>query len=236
LKILVAVEQQCGEHALEAALRLRERGGAHVEVLAATVGGPDAEEWLLGALAVGADRAVRVWGPELEGVNDPLSVAGVLAALIGEEQPELILCGALSADGASTAMGVALAGLLDLASIVGAVAITREGDSLTVERECEGGALELLCLEMPALLSITTGSATPRQATLREIKQAASKPLQTRGTSELGIDRAAVAAIAGSRTLRVDEPGGERRVSMIDGPPDVIAWRIAQLVAAELGA
>jgi electron transfer flavoprotein beta subunit len=236
VKILVAVEQQFGEHALEAALRLREREREDVEVLAATVGGPDADECLLAALAMGADRAVRVWGPELEGADDPLSVAAALAALIGEEQPELILYGAQTADGASTAAGVALAGLLDLTSIVGAVAITREGDSLTVERECAGGALEVLRLDMPALLSITTGSATPRQPTLREIKQAAGKPLQTRATSELGIDQAAVAAIAGSRRLRVEESAGERRVSMIDGSPDVIAWRIAQLVAAELGA
>ena len=51
-----------------------------------TVGDEDADEALLGCLARGADRAVRVWDDSLAGA-DPLAVAKVLAAAVEREQP-----------------------------------------------------------------------------------------------------------------------------------------------------
>src|ERR1700749_91003 len=61
---------------LEAALQLRESTGEG-EVVVVTVGDDEAEEALLGCLARGADRAVRIWDDSLQGA-DPLAVAGGL--------------------------------------------------------------------------------------------------------------------------------------------------------------
>ena len=97
---------------LEAALLLREGvGGDGHEVVAVTVGDEDAQDGLLSCLAKGADRAVRVWDEALEGA-DALAVARVLAALIEQESPDLVLCGVQSSDAVNGATGVALSGFL----------------------------------------------------------------------------------------------------------------------------
>ena len=50
----------------------------------------------------------------------------------------------------------------------------------TVQRELEGGLVEMMRVPLPALLTIQTGINEPRYATLRAIKQADEKPMGTR--------------------------------------------------------
>ena len=64
--------------------------------------------------------------------------------------------------------------------------------SATVERELEGGLIELLRVRLPALLTIQTGINEPRYANLRAIKQAKEKPLELLEPGDLGLDAAAV--------------------------------------------
>ena len=167
-----------------------------------TVGDEEAEEGLLSCLAKGADRAVRVWDDALADA-EPLAVARVLAAAVEREAPDLVLCGVQSSDAVNGATGVALAGYLDLPH----VAVVKQLDwdaasgTATVERELEGGLVEVLRIRSPALLTIQTGINEPRYATLRAIKQAREKPLEVVGLDELGLDEAAVQAAAGSRTV-----------------------------------
>ncbi|MBS1862200.1 MAG: electron transfer flavoprotein subunit beta/FixA family protein [Actinobacteria bacterium] len=220
------------EFALEAALRLVEGDGG--EVVVVTVGQEEAEEGLLACLAKGADRAVRIWDPALAGA-DPLAVAGLLARLATEEQPDLILGGVQSSDSGNAATAVALAGLLDLPRVAVVAGIELDGDQLTVERELDGGAIEVLRLRTPALLTVQTGINEPRYATLRAIKQAKAKPLATLGPAELGTDAAAALALAGSRTVALAMPERGEGATMIDGPPSAIAGRIAEIVTAEVG-
>lgn len=219
--------------ALEVALRLREdaRGG---ELVVATVGGEEAEESLRAGLAIGADRAVRVWDPSLLGA-DPLAIAAVLAKLAASEQPDLILCGAQSADAANAATGLALAGLLDLPHVAVVSSVERDGSALIVARELDGGAVETLRVQLPALLTIQTGANRPRRANLRAIKQAREQPIQTLAPAALGLGEQELIAAAGARTVRLLEPIRER-ASMIDGSAIAIAARIAEIVAAELQA
>lgn len=220
---------------LEAAVRLGEacEASADAEVVAVSIGDEHAEQGLRACLAGGADRAMRVWDPVLEDA-DPLALATVLAAVAREQKPDLILCGAQSSDAAHAATGVALAGLLDLARVAVAVAIERDGERLTVQRELDCGVLEVLRLSLPALLTIQTHINEPRRATLREIKQARAKPLATLGLAELGLDADAVRDAAGSRTLRLlaPEPSG---ALMLDGSASAVAERIAEIVKARIG-
>ena len=77
-------------YAVEEALRLRDAHGG--EVVVVSVGDEETETELRECLAMGADRAVRVWGDELEGAHDPFVLARALAA--GIESPDLVFCGA----------------------------------------------------------------------------------------------------------------------------------------------
>jgi electron transfer flavoprotein beta subunit len=218
---------------LEAALQLND--GEDGEVVAVTVGGEQAEHPLRSCLAKGAHRAIRVWDDSLVGV-DALAIASVLAAIARAEQPELILCGVQSSDAAESATGVALAGLLELAHVAVVTGIERAGDRLTVQRELEGGAVELLGVSPPCLLTVQTGINEPRHASLRAIKQAGAKPLSVTGLGELGLDAEAVGARAGSRTLRLHEPEKGAGATMLDGRAPEIAARIVAIVKESMSA
>ena len=185
---------------LEAALQLREQTGEDGEVVVVTVGDDEAEEALLGCLARGADRAVRVWDESL-GDADVLAVARLLAAAVGRESPDLVLCGVQSSDAVNGATGVALAGFLELphVAVVKQLDYDAASGSATVGRELEGGLVELLRVRMPALLTIQTGINEPRYANLRAIKQAREKPMEVASPGALGLETDALAAAAGSR-------------------------------------
>jgi electron transfer flavoprotein beta subunit len=215
---------------LEAALQLREATGDG-EVVVITVGDDEAEEALLGCLARGGNRAVRIWDDSLEGA-DPLSVARVLSAAVGREEPDLVLCGVQSSDAVNGATGVALAGYLEMPH----VAVVKQLDydaaqsTVTVRRELEGGLVEVLRVRTPALLTIQTGINEPRYANLRAIKQAREKPLEVVAPDELGFDVGEVAAAAGSRRRELKHPERGEGAEMIDGSPAEVAARIVEIV------
>jgi electron transfer flavoprotein beta subunit len=226
-------------HALEAALALNESApGEDDELVVVTVGDARAEDSLRAALALGADRAIRLSDDALATDAptgpDTLAVARVLAAIAERERPELILCGAQSSDAASAATGIALAGLLELAHVAFAVAIERDGGRLTVERELEGGASEVSSVALPALLTIQTGANRPRRANLRAIKQARTEPISVIGLDELGLDAASVQASAGSRAVRLRERERSTRARPIEGTPVEVAAQISAIVEQAL--
>src|SRR5262249_50951166 len=101
------------EFAVEEALRIKEKRGAGdpVEVVAVTLGPDRAKEALRSCLAMGVDRAIHVNDPALEGA-DTLGAATVLAAVLKEERPALVLCGRQAIDDDMGAVGAQVAELL----------------------------------------------------------------------------------------------------------------------------
>ncbi len=97
-------------YATEEALRIRERTGEG-EVVVVSVGDEDAEDAMRRALAMGADRGIRV---ERRGAARPDQVARALAEVVRSEEPDLVLCGVQSSDSVQAATGTALAELLGL--------------------------------------------------------------------------------------------------------------------------
>jgi electron transfer flavoprotein beta subunit len=215
---------------LEEALTLRDAAGGG-EVVVVTVGDDVSEESLLACLAKGADRAVRIWDETLAGA-DPLAVARVLAAGIERESPDLVLCGVQSSDAVNGATGVATAAHLGLphVAVVKGLDYDAAAGVATVERELEGGLVEVLRVRVPALLTIQTGINEPRYATLRAIKQARDKPLDELGLADLGLDDEALDASRGSRTRRLRHPEKGAGAQMLDGSPAEVAARIADIV------
>ena len=207
-------------YATEEALRLRETHGG--EVVAVTLGDDEAEAALHRCLAMGVDRAVRVWD-ETVALADPIRVARALAAVITQEQPDLVLCGAQSADAAQGATGVALAALLDLPSVavVKKIEMSADGGSAVVDRELEGGLVEVLEVTLPALLTIQTGINEPRYVTLRAMQAAKQSPVPVVEPGDLGE--------AAYRVRRMFVP--ERaRAQMLEGGAPAVAARIAEIV------
>lgn len=154
--------------AVEAAIRLREQFGGEITVL--TLGPPDADGALRAALAMGADRAVRLWHPKAE-KWDAFTVAAALGSYITRrEQPELILCGIASSDWGSGIVGPALAELLTLPQVTGVIQLQaqqKEGQlHLQLTRRLERGYREVLAAEAPLLITISADLNEPRYPSL----------------------------------------------------------------------
>jgi electron transfer flavoprotein beta subunit len=218
---------------LEAAVQLRDAAGEG-EVVAITVGDEDAGEGLLSALAKGADRGVRIWDEQLAGA-DALAVARVLAAAVERESPDLVLCGVQSSDAVNSTTGIALAGYLGLPHVAVVKGIELDGSVATVERELEGGLVELLRVSLPALLTVQTGINEPRYATLRAIKQAREKPLAVQSLGDVGLDAGEVAAAAGSHRRGLAPPEAGEGAEMLNGSTADVAARIAAIVRDRIG-
>jgi electron transfer flavoprotein beta subunit len=222
------------DFSLEAALQLAEAEEGS-EVVVVTVGDDESTEGLLTCLAKGADRGIRIWEESLEGA-DALAVARVLAAAVAKESPDLVLCGVQSSDAVNSATGVALAAHLDLPRVAVARAISADGGSLTVERELEGGLIEVLRIELPALLTVQTGINEPRYANLRAIKQAREKPLEELDLAGVGLSADDVASASGANLRKLAAPEAGEGAEMIQGSPADVATRIREIVADRLSA
>jgi electron transfer flavoprotein beta subunit len=209
--------------ATEEALQLVERSGGEGEVVVVSVGDEDTEDAMRRAMAMGAERGIRV---ESEEALDPIQVARALAGVVREEQPDLVLCGVQSSDSVQAATGGALATLLDLPSVAVVTKVSLEGGTATVHRELEGGLVDVVEVDTPCLLTIQTGINEPRYATLRAIKAAEQKEIDVRQPGELG------EPAYGVRHMFVP-PKGEG-AEMLDGSPADVAQRIKQIVEERL--
>ena len=96
------------EIAVEEALRLKEAGKA-TEVVVVTIGPAKADETLRTGLAMGADRGILVKTDE---TVEPLAVAKILAKIVAEEQPQLVIMGKQAIDDDCNQTGQMLAALL----------------------------------------------------------------------------------------------------------------------------
>lgn len=184
------------EIAVEEAIRLREKGAA-TEVIAVSIGEAKAQETLRTALAMGADRAILIVS---EAKVEPLAVAKLLAKVVAEEAPGLVILGKQAIDDDNNQTGQMLAGLLGVGQATFASAVVVEGDSVTVTREVDGGA-ETEKLPLPAVITVDLRLNEPRYASLPNIMKAKSKPLAQKTPADYDID-----VTARITTLKVVEP------------------------------
>lgn len=183
------------EIAVEEALRLREKGVA-TEVIAVSVGPEKAQETLRTALAMGADRAILVVAEDVE----PLGVAKILAKIVEEEQPGLVIMGKQAIDDDSNQTGQMLAALTGRPQGTFASKVEVNGDTVEVTREVDGGS-ETVSLKTPAIVTTDLRLNEPRYASLPNIMKAKSKPMAQKTSADYGVDVA-----PRLKTLRVDEP------------------------------
>ncbi|MDI6857417.1 MAG: electron transfer flavoprotein subunit beta/FixA family protein [Dehalococcoidia bacterium] len=243
-------------NAIEAALLLRDRL-AGARVVAVSVGPPYQEVALREAIAQGVDEAVRLWDDAFAG-SDCLGTARVLAAAAARAVADIVVCGDLSLDGGSGALGGQLAELLGMPLVDGVATaeFSAEGETLLTERRARGGLRTMERTPLPALITVPAGANVPRYPTVRARLKARSSPIPCWGMTELGLQPAAVGE-AGS-TLRVValrrpppdprglvDPGSdlppeqrwmmaisggvrERESALIEGEPDEVAGRLAR--------
>jgi electron transfer flavoprotein beta subunit len=171
------------EIAVEEAVRLKEKGVAQ-EVVAVSIGPTQAQETIRNALAIGADRGVLV---QTDADPEPLAVAKLLKAVIGEEKPDLVLMGKQAIDGDNNATGQMLAAMLGWPQATFASKIVIEGTKAKVTREVDGG-LQTLEVDLPAIVTADLRLNEPRYASLPNIMKAKKKPIDDKSAADYGVD------------------------------------------------
>jgi len=175
------------EIAVEEAIRLKEKGVA-TEVVAVSIGVKQAQETLRTALAMGADRAILiVAADDVHQDIEPLAVAKLLAAVVKEEQPGLVLAGKQAIDNDMNATGQMLAALLGWSQGTFASELEIAGDKAKVTREVDGG-LQTIEVAMPAIITVDLRLNEPRYASLPNIMKAKKKPLDEKTPADYGVD------------------------------------------------
>jgi electron transfer flavoprotein beta subunit len=169
------------EIAVEEAVRLKEKGIA-AEVVVVSCGPSQCQEALRTALAIGADRAILV---ETNEDLQPLAVAKLLTALVGKEQPQLVVLGKQAIDDDSNQTGQMLAGLGNLPQATFASKVEVADGFATVTREVDGG-IETVKLKLPGVVTTDLRLNEPRYVTLPNIMKAKKKPLETVKPADLG--------------------------------------------------
>jgi electron transfer flavoprotein beta subunit len=169
--------------AVEEAIRIRERSSDPIEIVAVSIGGEACEEQLRTALAMGADRGVRVDVPQ---TPDPWNVAGILQAVVQHEQPNLILMGKQAVDDDSNQVGQFLAARLDWPQATFASKIEFVNGRLEVDRETDAG-IERVRVALPAVITTDLRLNEPRYVSLPGIVRARKKPLETLSLEQLGV-------------------------------------------------
>ena len=219
-------------YAVEEALQIRDRVGGNVTVV--TVGTEEDEEILRRQLAMGANNAVLISDEVFSG-SDGRGIATILKDFVKKGHYDLILTGVQADDGAAQVGGM-LAAMLDYpyASLVNSIEV---GDGkLKISREIEGGNREINEIDLPCVLSIQTGINEPRYVGMRGIRQVASVPIPTLGTSDLGLDQALVGDRA-AKVKRLDYfvPVLSKGAEMLNGSREENADKVLELVAAKGG-
>jgi electron transfer flavoprotein beta subunit len=184
------------EIAVEEAIRLKEKGVA-TEVVVVSIGELKAQDTLRTALAMGADRAILITSDVRP---EPLGVAKLLAKVVEEEQPQLVILGKQAIDDDNNQTGQMLAALLGWGQGTFASKVEVEGDTANVTREVDGG-LETVALPLPAIVTTDLRLNEPRYASLPNIMKAKSKPLAQKTPADYGVDLTPRITV-----LKVEEP------------------------------
>ena len=197
------------EIAVEEAVRLKEKGIAD-EVIAVSIGSSACQEQLRTALALGADRGILV---ETQDGLESLAVAKLLAAVMKQEQPGLVILGKQAIDSDANQTGQMLAALSGLAQGTFASEVSVQDGSVEVTREVDGG-LQTLSLTLPAIITTDLRLNEPRYASLPNIMKAKKKTLDILPGDQFDID-----IRPRLKTLAVEAPAPRKsgiRVSNVD--------------------
>ena len=178
--------------AMEEAVRIKEKYGGKVTAVA--VGAPKLKDTIKEALAMGADEAIILTDPVFQD-SDASGSALVLASTIQKiGEFDLVLMGDSSADEYSGEVPPRVAEILGLPQVgfVREIEVLAEGDQMSngkdlrVVRDLEN-VLEVVEVDLPAVIGVTSELNIPRLAPLSAILKAGRKPLHEWGLEDIGV-------------------------------------------------
>jgi electron transfer flavoprotein beta subunit len=206
------------EYAIEAALQLKEKRNDGSTVTIFSMAPESGKEVVRKALAMGADDAVMLSDPKLEG-SDVAVTAYAIAAALKKTGFDLVLCGTQSTDAITGEVPGMLAEYLGVPGLTYVRKFEADGSTINAQRETDTGYLEV-SVQTPALVSVTKAINEPRYPSLKGIMGAKKKTISMLTLADIGIDRAVGSDGAKTEVLDLATPavrGKGKVVPVSDG-------------------
>ena len=214
------------EYAVEEAIKLKEEHGGEVTVL--TVGPERTENALRTALAMGADKAVRI---ELGGLKtDAYVLANIIAAAVRSNPYELILGGYMAVDSGAGQVAVRVAEKLGIPHVSAITKLTLDGGKAVVERDAEGDT-EIIEIRTPFLATAQQGLNEPRYPSLPGIMKAKKKPMDIVTVDQLALEPDEIQAK--TRVIEDFAPPKKQAGRRLEGDPGEQVRELVRLLQTE---
>lgn len=179
------------EFALNLAVEVKDRVKADVELIALSMGPPQAEEVLKKCLAIGADKAILLTDKVFAGADTWATSLTLARAIEKLNDVKMIFCGQEAIDGSTGQVGPELANILSLPQVTYVEEIedfNLEGRALICRKEIDEGYVRVKS-KIPALVTcLTPPDFEPRIPNVRDILKAKKKPLIRWGQEKLDED------------------------------------------------
>jgi len=137
--------------------------------------------------------------------SDIAGTASALAAVLGREQPDLVLLGQQAADADCYVMAAAVADQLKRPLVTQVAHLDLDGSALKAKRQTEHG-YDLIEAPLPAVVSVSDAINTPRLPSIKAIMGAKKKPLDRLSATDAGIDPASVGSAGAHSVVRSVAP------------------------------
>lgn len=208
-----AVLDEIGERALEAALSYSD---AHpgTDVVALSMAPASATVSVRRALAIGAASAVHIADEALAGADLGLT-AEVLAAAIRRAEPDLVIAGNASTDGAGGVIPAMLAEQLGFAQATVLSAVRIAEDTVSGTRATDFGPQEVSAA-LPAVISVTEALPEVRFPNFKGIMAAKKKPVEVLSLAELGVSADPAGAPQSIMVAVAEKPPRSAGVKIVD--------------------
>jgi len=204
------------DHAVEQAILLKERGGGQVVV--STIESEGADDFLFTAAAKGADQLIKLTG-DFTGINNH-ALARAYAALLKEQNPDLVLTGVQAHNDLDGSLGPLLAEYLGMPYVGYVSGLAPAAGSVVVRKEYPGGLIAEVEVKLPAVLGIQAAEQPPRYIAYSKIRQ-------VMGTAKIEDRPVAGLDLEGGVTVgRMFLPEATEKATMLDGDANAVADRI----------
>ncbi len=218
------VSNEWDEAALEEALCLKEAYGGEVTVIG--LDEVDFDQSLYGALAKGADRAVKLTG-DFESWTSTSKRAGILSSWLKNQEFDLLLTGVQAADDLDGQLAGVLAAQLHMPHAAVVVGVEADGTKVKITQEVGGGVTNTTLASTPIVLGIQAARQAPRYVPISRVKAA-----MTSGAIE-EVDGGDSAVVKGPKVLRLFAPESKGHATMITGKPVEVAKQIIDLIQSK---
>ena len=214
-------------YAIEEALRLRERYGG--EILALSMGPPQAQSALRDAIALGCDAGILLSDRVFAGA-DTLATSYTLSQAISKiGSYDLIICGLKTTDGDTGQVGPGLAEELGIphSSYVRKI-VEFTGSELTVERTLDEIS-QTVVLPVPCLITVTKEINEPRLPSFKGKMAARKAEIPVWTSQDLDGEKDRFGADGSpTKVVEVFQPTSDKKPEIIEGDSATQATRLLE--------